>query len=78
VTYSNVVKEKMVNITKTPKFAACLRHTKCPTCGSLVWTVWTGEHGQFCEFCALPGTVVKSLREINDEREKEDNKKRRQ
>jgi hypothetical protein len=66
-------------VTKRKPFAKSLVHTECPTCKSKVWTVWTDhETGKpFCEFCAPPGTVVKSLRELNEERRLEDERKKR-
>jgi uncharacterized Zn finger protein (UPF0148 family) len=65
-------------VTKRLPLCKSMVHTECPSCKSLVWTLWTNHKtGKlFCEFCAPPGTRCKSLSELNEERKKEDKRKR--
>jgi uncharacterized Zn finger protein (UPF0148 family) len=66
-------------VTKNPPLCKSMVHTECPECKSLVWTLWTNHKTgkQFCEFCAPPGTRCKSLLELNEDRKKADEKRKR-
>ena len=66
-------------VTKRKPFCKNMIHTECPTCKSKVWAVFTNHKTgkPMCEFCMPEGTVIKSLRELNEERKQEDEKKRK-